>query len=313
MRSNTCIAAPAAVLGLLFLSACGGGGGGGPGLSDAELRDLRSDPRIERLADIEGRSDNLAMTSMYDEYTQSAGGQTTRHRDVERFTCTGSRCEGDQGTSYDARESLDTQSLLAPGAGADLIEFRLGSRGGFDTVTLAVRVTAESEIPGLTISDYPPAFGYGLWGRHGWAVVEITDGAWAGTVDGVSFTGNIRAAAASAAGDASGSNPAGMGSATWTGIAEAASTDTFRRHTGTATLTIADLSRPRVDADIVIGGSSIAAPGWSGMALADGRYEAGTAGTDRIRGDFYGPDHGETYGIFDTDAYVGAFGARRVP
>ena len=37
------------------------------------------------------------------------------------------------------------------------------------------------------------------------------------------------------------------------------------------------------------------------MALADGGYAWGTAGTDRIQGDFYGPDRGETYGIFDTD------------
>ncbi|MDE0057679.1 MAG: hypothetical protein OXI22_24315 [Defluviicoccus sp.] len=271
-----------------------------------------------RLREIGDRADNLTTTSIYDDYSQSAGGQTTRDRDVQRLTCTGSRCEGDQGTSYDVQDPLNdagtllhVASLLDPRAGDALTGLRLGTRGDFDTSIATVEVHLQIDAPDFTVTDFPSVSGYGFWGEHGWASVQIGDGPWAGTEDGVSFTGNFRWAEAYAAGDASGSNPAGLGSATWTGIAEAASTETFRRHQGTATLTIADLSRPRVDADIVIGGASIASPAWSGMALADGRYETGTAGTDRIQGDFYGPNHGETYGIFDTDAYVGAFGARR--
>ncbi len=321
MRSNTCIAASAAVLGLLFLSACGGGGGGsgsgggggGSGVSDAERERLRSDPGIVRLGEIQGRADNLVVTRSYDEYSQSAGGQTTQDREVEGFTCTGSRCRGDLGTIYDAQDLFAVDSLLDPRAGDALIGLQPGSRGGFDTSIAMFRVEAESGTPGVTVTDFPPASAYGLWGQHGWAAVEIADGPWAGTERGDPFTGNYRWAEAYAAGEASGSNPTGMGRATWTGIAEAASTDTFRRHQGTATLTIADLSRPSVDVDILIAGSSIAAPAWSGMALVDGGYASGTAGADRIQGDFYGPDHGETYGVFDTGAYVGAFGARRDP
>ena len=323
MRSNTCIAASAALLGLLFLSACGGGGGGsgsgsgggggGSGFSDADRERLRSDPGIVRLGEIQDRADNLVVTSIYDDYSQSAGGQTTQDRVVETFICTGSRCDGDLGTIYDAQDLLAVHRLLDPRAGDTLIGLQLDSRGGFDTSTAMARVDVVTEAPGVTVTDFPAVSSYGFWGRHGWASLQIGDGPWAGTEQGEPFTGNFRWAEAYAAGDASGSNPTGIGSATWTGIAEAASTETFRRHPGTATLTIADLSRPRVDVDILIGGSSIAAPAWSGMALADGGYASGTAGTDRIQGDFYGPDHGETYGIFDTDAYVGAFGARRDP
>ncbi len=319
MRSNTCIAASAALLGLLFLSACGGsgGGGGGSGVSDAERERLRSDPRIVRLGEINDRADNLVMTSSYGEYSMSAGGQTTEDREVERFTCTGSRCEGDLGTRDDAQSLLAVDNLLDPVPGVTITRLDLdsrGDRGDFNTWITTRQVDAESAMPGFTVTDLPPVSTYGLWGQYGWAEVRVAGGPWAGTTEqGDPFTGNYRWAVAHVAGEASGSNPTGMGSATWTGIAEAASTVTFRRHPGTATLTIADLSRPSVDVDILIAGSSIAAPAWSGMALADGGYASGTAGTDRIQGDFYGPDHGETYGIFDTDAYVGTFGARRDP
>lgn len=43
------------------------------------------------------------------------------------------------------------------------------------------------------------------------------------------------------------------------------------------------------------------------------RRNTGAAGTDRIDGRFHGPGHGEAFGTFDTGAYVGAFGAKRVP
>lgn len=64
---------------------------------------------------------------------------------------------------------------------------------------------------------------------------------------------------------------------------------------GTAELRIADLTRPRVDADIDL----------------DGGFAKGTAGSNRIEGRFHGPDHEEAWGTFDTGAYVGAFGAKR--
>ena len=105
----------------------------------------------------------------------------------------------------------------------------------------------------------------------------------------------------------------GAGRAIWRGIAEAASTATFERLTGAATVTIADLSRPRVGVAIDVPGHRIGAPGWADMPLLNGRFATGTAGTDYLAGDFHGPAHQEAWGVFDTGAYVGAFGAKREP
>ena len=106
-----------------------------------------------------------------------------------------------------------------------------------------------------------------------------------------------------------GSNPSGVGGATWNGIAEATSTRTFIRRAGTALASIPDLSNPLISIDIDL--PDIVSLSWDDMRLDNGRYEAGTAGSNHLVGDFYGPDHRETYGIFDTGAYVGAFGAKR--
>ena len=104
---------------------------------------------------------------------------------------------------------------------------------------------------------------------------------------------------------------AGMGSATWSGIAEAASTSTFQRREGTATLTIKDLSQPRVGVDIDINGFTINSPGWADIPLTNGRFATGRVESDRMKGQFYGPSHAEAYGVFDTGAYVGGFGVKR--
>lgn len=90
-------------------------------------------------------------------------------------------------------------------------------------------------------------------------------------------------------------------------------TAAFARLAGTATVTIADLSRPRVGVAIDVPGHDIGAPGWADMPLLDGRFSTGTAGTDYLAGDFHGPAHQEAWGVFDTGAYVGAFGATRSP
>ena len=151
---------------------------------------------------------------------------------------------------------------------------------------------------------------YGVWGLYGALHLQVVDGPMAGEVQGVPFTGDLSYAVAFVLGNATGSNPPGTGSATWRGVAEAVSTSTFQWGQGTATLTIADLSRPRVGVDIEIPGFAIGSPRWSDIPLTDGRFAIGTAGTDRLEGDFHGPAHYEAYGVFDTDAYVGGFGAK---
>ena len=162
-----------------------------------------------------------------------------------------------------------------------------------------------------TLTEYPSYDTYGVWGQYGALHLQVIDGPMAGQVQGVPFTGDLNYAVAFILGNATGTNPQGTGSATWRGAAEAVSTSTFQRGQGTAILTIADLSRPRVGVDIDIPGFAIGSPRWSDIPLTDGRFATGTAGTDRLEGDFHGPDHYEAYGVFDTDAYVGGFGAKR--
>ena len=103
------------------------------------------------------------------------------------------------------------------------------------------------------------------------------------------------------------------GSATWRGIAEAASTADFQRLTGTANLTIPDLSQPRLTAAIDLDKTdgSTAELRWPDISLSNGSFSQGSAGDHHIHGRFHGQDHSEAWGIFHTNAYLGAFGAMR--
>lgn len=304
------IAAPlAALLAVSLLSACGGGGGGGgsQALSDDELDRLRSDPRVVRLGGIVAGADTLLIPSIRVDLTVTAQGRTESESQEEIFSCSAGRCTGNNGTILEMTDVLDSDT------GVDLTQATLGSRGGFDTVASVGKLDLSTGIPDITFTDFPSSRGYGLWGQYGYAAVVIGDGRMAGRTQGVAFTGEASFAAAYTVGAASGTNPTGTGSATWTGIAEAATTDTFRRRQGTATLTIADLSAPTVSVAIDIGGNSIGSAAWSDIAMANGGFNAGAVGADHVAGNFYGPTHGEAYGVFDTSAYTGAFGAKRGP
>ena len=139
----------------------------------------------------------------------------------------------------------------------------------------------------------------------------VGDRSVSGRYQGIPVTGDVRIVIPYVAGDAAEINSAGLGSATWTGVAEVASTRNFQRRQGHATLTIAELSRPRVGIEVDIAGYAIGSPGWSDIPLANGGFATGNVGSDYLEGNFRGSDHGEAYGVFDTGAYVGAFGAKR--
>ena len=67
------------------------------------------------------------------------------------------------------------------------------------------------------------------------------------------------------------------------------------------------LAGPHVD----IGLDGVTGPlQWEDMPLANGGCARGTAGTDRIDGRFHGSGHEDAWGVFDTGAYVEAFGAK---
>ena len=288
---------------LLYLAGCGGGGTSG--IRDSDLDALRSDARIVRLTGIVERADTLIIPSLHLNYRLTAQGQTESDRLAVNMRCSGTRCVGSDGTVV----TLD--DLISPSEDTYLQEVSLDSRGGFDTVTAKSGFDVGGNIEGITFSEIPSATEHGLWGQYGYAAAAILSGPVSGRFEGVAFRGDIGLAVTYVTGDASGTNPAGLGGATWRGIAEAASTRTFERKKGTAVVTIEDLSRPRVNVDVDVGGHSIGSSAWTDMALTEGRYGSGAHGRDYLSGGFYGPDHVETYGVFDTGAYVGAYGAKR--
>lgn len=285
----------AVLLGALALSACGGGGSSSsapdsmPGGGNEEL--MPGDP-------FEG-TDTLRATSLYSRWSVSDGNTTVNDTEVDTMTCTGAACTDSQGVATTIAD-LRTDSA---GTGAQA-STQAGMRGGLDTAMIR-----------STLSGGVMATSFGFWGEHGSAVLVRTQGPLSVTVEGDAFTGEFTGVQAWALGEASasGSNPTGTGRAVWQGIAEAASTGTYTRLAGTATLTIADLSQPRVGVEITVPGHAINAPGWGAISLINGAFATGTAGSDLLSGSFHGPRHGEAWGIFDTGAYVGAFGAKRMP
>lgn len=295
---------------VLALGACGGGGGpatdpGGPPPSDSD------DPRVAQLGELLERADALRMSGMHARWSLAAAGEETiEDAFVDAVSCSGARCVAADGTATTVRDLLDTSS-----GGPDLesIEAALGTRGGLDTVTASGSFELTETLPDLAVTASPEVTSYGFWGVHGFAALTLGAGPLAAQIEGTAYNGDFSMAQAYVAGDAAGTNPAGMGSATWTGIAEASPTGTFERLTGTATVTITDLSRPRVGVAIDVPGHDIGTPGWADMPLAGGGFSAGTAGTDYLEGAFYGPAHEEAWGLFDTTGYVGAFGATRTP
>ena len=291
----------AAIGGLtVLLTACGGGGGGGA----PALLDVETDPRVVRLEGIVDRADTLRVSDLYGQYTVSAQGTTVRDRLALAVSCAGTRCVIEGGEVIDLQ-----QELRDPAVSIEIVE-NLGTFGGFDTATIRSRIDLSDRVPDVTVTAAPSVYTFGFWGKHGGAAVLRANGSLSGRTQGVPFTGDLSMAGAYVFGEATGTNPTGFGSATWRGVAEAAPTGSFiGRRQGTATITIPDLLAPRVGVEITVGGRTVGS--WANLPLRDGAFAGGTPRRNRVEGAFYGSGHEETYGLFDTDAYVGAFGATR--
>ena len=309
MRAKAMAVAAAAVA-ALALGACGGGSTGvaPPELGEEALAALRSDPRVVRLGGILERADALLFSSLHARYSLTGGGETLSGVLAERMDCAGARCTGSDATAVTVGD-LTAPSDLDVG----LSEAALGARGGFDTIATRGAFEVTERVREATVAADLSVHSYGFWGEHGFAALELGSGPLSGEVDGTAVSGDFSLARAWAAGEVSGTNPAGAGSATWTGIAEASPVGAYERLTGTARVTIADLSRPRVGVAIDVPGHDIDAPGWADMPLADGGFSSGVAGADYLGGHFHGPAHEEAWGVFDTARHIGAFGARRQP
>ena len=313
MNSRTVMTA-AVVAVALALAACGGGGGSSPpgdtgagsGLSGSANED------VARLGDVLDDADTLLMTRSHTRSSLTAeGGATIEDSSAEGIICVGARCHAADGSTTTMANLLDTSGAM----GLETIEANLGSRDGFVTVTTRGTLEVTETVSGHSVTALPEVTSWGFWDNHGFAVLALGAGSLEATIEGTAYTGDLSLARAFVAGDATGTNPpTGTGSATWRGIAEASPTGSFERLQGTATVTMADLSQPRVDVDIDLDEDGVNRPlRWAGMPLDDGRFAAGVAGNDYLSGAFHGPAHQEAWGVFDTTDYIGAFGARRTP
>lgn len=281
-----------------------------PALSQQELEEVRSDPRVVKAERIIARADTVLVPAAYFDIVVSADGRTQETSMAYRGSCEGVRCYLSGASPDDTLEfSLEELSFTEPDSEERITRFDLGERRGFDTVLVEAADELSGGVSGVEAGA--TAVNYGFWGEHGFAATVIIGGSISVEDEGETVRGEFRGALSYVAGDVTGSNPTEMGSATWRGIAEAVDTRTYRSRAGTATIAIPDLARPSVDVDILIDERRIGSAAWRGIALSAGRYETGINGRDRLIGDFYGPSHQETYGVFDTGAYIGSFGASR--
>ena len=122
---------------------------------------------------------------------------------------------------------------------------------------------------------------------------------------------------ASSYGHYTGTNPTGLGSASWTGVMTGLDLIRYepgatRLILGDAKIDIDDLSNPDVDVEFtgirdVTRGTSRPDMVWNDLVLTDGAFNDGADPT--ISGAFYGPLHQEVGGVFDRNRITGAFGA----
>ena len=277
---------------LLTLWGCGGGGNDVP----------RLDPRLNSLEEVSKNADTLLISRPYFLSRVTTDGETIprEERRTEAITCSGARCSS-------ALEQISIQNLhevlsLNPD------NVTVDSREGFHTLRSTDRMRNNGDGDSTIMLTTTT---YGIWGTYGFAAVALNTESLTGTRNGAPVSSTLDGTQAYVMADASGTNPTGTGSATWTGIVEAATTTAFQRLTGTVRLHIPNLAQPRLGVTVNVPNHTIGAPGWADISLTAGRFATGNPGQDRLEGRFAGPRHEKAWGLFDVTGYVGAFGARR--
>ena len=211
------------------------------------------------------------------------GEETIEDAYVESVTCAGARCVTADGTATTVRD------LAGASSGTGTAGTELGTRGGFDTASARGGFAVSETLDGVAVTAKPAVTTWGFWGDHGFAALALGAGEVMAEIGGTAFEGTFSMAQVWALGDATGTNPVGTGSATWTGIAEASPTGTFERLQGHG------------DGD---NRGPVAAPGRRRRRCAGPRHRRaglgrhadcgtgpsppGTAGTDYLAGAFHG-------------------------
>ena len=278
---------------------------------------VKNSPDIARLSHITKIATETIIPSVHYEYNVSVGNIDASESLDTSISCIKTECTGEIQSVYsvEGKYTKKGQVLFAPyGPEVELSETTLGSKSGLSTGTFTTK--PNWFIPRVIITSLPKATSYGVWGEHGAVFVEVMDTEVSvrdSILDDANMgNGRLRLVLPSATIHSEGENPAGMGSATWNGVANAVAVGTLERREGTVSLTVPDLSVPTISASVDVEGYDIGSPLWSGMALEKGMFSVGTQGDDYISGGFAGSGHEEVYGAFDVGEYVGAFGAARV-
>ena len=306
----------------LLLAACGGEGGGDDEVEMpedevmSEVVTLATDSRVSQLRGIVERTNVLLMPGIHVNYSFTPSDPTTWNSVFEGISCDAADCTA-FGEMLDLTDSI-TADLIDPDLDIPVSDVELRTRDdGFHTASITGSLAPSligQLVPDVTIEEIPEVLAYGFWGQHGMAGLSLADGPFSGQTNNVPVSGDMQVVVPFAFGDASGTNPSGVGEASWTGIAELVALRTFRRQEGAVTLTIPDLLAATATVSVDLrddAGNPIGDPGWTNLPLSNGHFTFGDAGSDYLEGNFHGVNHNEAYGVFDMDNYTGAFGAKR--
>lgn len=285
---------------VLALAACGGGNGDPP---------VMEMPAIEDLREVAGQATILRVSARHRVYLGRDGAMPDAPladwSSIREYQCERTECTGHDETYILADATLNREYI-------EVTRFEAEAGDDFTTFSMTGRyIPGEEYAPGAIVISSDNLSTWGLWGEHGAAVIHTVGGPIEGIQDGFHYYIEGNSAYGFAFGSASGSNPTGMGSATWRGAAHGIRLGVWEHIEGTATLAIPDLSVPALNAVIELEGGSVIgdSDSWTDMTLTDGTFLVGVPAVNRITGAFMGPDHEEVYGAFDTDTYVGVFGA----
>ena len=267
----------------MLLSGCGGGSSG-----EINQRDVVPSHPIDRI-------NQSANTILMSDLVVSADLVGTDIR--FQTNCNGATC---------------SSGILGEQESLSISEFAEESEGTWPEAAETYRrvsiVRASAEIAGVGALAV-----FGGWLDHNYFFVAHA------TITDDEF-GEVSAPVALTIGDATGTNPTSItGSAIWSGImvgTDVSATAT-RSHQlrGDVDISIADFMNPSVDVNFsnirdLNTDDSRTNITWSGIPIVDGSFQQGSD-ENSIHGAFFGPNHAEVGGVFESNEVVGAFGSMR--
>ena len=277
-----------------LLAGCGGGGGGSAMVMDGPPMVNGIQATISQIA---GAADSILATDVLNNVPVDGQIMPVRFD----TSCAADSCTARYNGVAHVRVSVSELDALDPNISWQRTAAQQGvpvveGRGELTKPTISAEVTL-----------------LGGWLDNNFFAVQL-EGVTHDTSDGVDVA-DLEAGYAYSIGNATGTNPALSGNATWRGGMVGGSVGSDRNLVqGDATLTL-DMTQMAMDVAFTNirdagTGQSRADMTWDGLAVTNGTFGTGSRG-DSIQGRFYGPNHEEVGGIFERDQIIGAFGAGR--